>query len=73
MSLTLTVLPGEYAVAQLPAGSAVPDWATRGDLWCVMNAPDELSVVCPAEGVPDGVRVQRGWRSEEHTSELQSH
>ncbi|GGR82590.1 ACT domain-containing protein [Deinococcus sedimenti] len=63
MSLTLTVLPGEYAVAQLPAGSAVPDWATRGDLWCVMNAPDELSVVCPADGVPDGVRVQRGWQA----------
>ncbi|GGB53148.1 ACT domain-containing protein [Deinococcus soli (ex Cha et al. 2016)] len=63
MSLTLTVLPGEYAVAQLPAGSAVPDWATLGDLWCVLNAPDELSVVCPAAQVPDGVRVQRGWQA----------
>jgi len=63
MSLTLTVLPGEYAVAQLSAGSTVPAWAMRGDLWCVMNAPDELSVVCPAEGVPDGVRVQRGWQA----------
>ncbi|GGK89586.1 ACT domain-containing protein [Deinococcus radiotolerans] len=63
MSLTLTVLPGEYAVAQLPGGRAVPAWATRGDLWCVLGAPDELSVVCPAGQVPGDVRAQLGWRA----------
>ncbi|UBV43644.1 ACT domain-containing protein [Deinococcus taeanensis] len=63
MSLTLTVLPGEYAVSQLPAGSAVPAWAHSGGLWCVLSAPDELSVVCASDAVPAGVTTQPGWRA----------
>ncbi|WP_221088627.1 ACT domain-containing protein [Deinococcus aquaedulcis] len=63
MSQTLLTLPSEYAVSQLPAGAAVPTWATTGEVWCVMSAPDELSVVCAAAQVPDGIRTQRGWRA----------
>ena len=61
MSQTLSVVPGEYAVSQLPAGSTAPAWALTGDLWCVMSVRDELSVVCPAANVPPGVTTQRGW------------
>ncbi|MFT2719491.1 ACT domain-containing protein [Deinococcus sp. A31D244] len=61
MSQTLSVLPGEYAVSQLPAGSPAPAWAFTGDLWCVLGVSDELSVVCAAPQVPAGVTTQRGW------------
>ncbi|GAA5449137.1 ACT domain-containing protein [Deinococcus depolymerans] len=61
MPQTLSVVPGEYAVSQLPAGSAAPAWAFTGDLWCVLGVSDELSVVCPAANVPPGVTTQPGW------------
>jgi hypothetical protein len=61
MSLTLSVLPGEYAVCQLPTGAGVPGWATCGELWSVTGAPGEVSVVCGAAAVPPEVRAQRGW------------
>ncbi|OLV16095.1 ACT domain-containing protein [Deinococcus marmoris] len=61
MSLTLSVLGGEYAVCQLPSGIAPPAWAFRGEFWSMTCAPGELSVVCAAANVPDGVRAEKGW------------
>ncbi|MBZ9752312.1 ACT domain-containing protein [Deinococcus sp. HMF7604] len=63
MHLTLTVLSGDYAVSQLPGASPLPLWATQGEVWCVVGAPDELSVVCAADAVPAGVTTQPGWRA----------
>jgi hypothetical protein len=31
-------------------------------LFSITRAADELSVVCPQNLVPDGVRCERGWR-----------
>lgn len=61
MSLTLSVLSGEYAVCQLPEDAAPPAWALSGELWTLTRAPGELSVVCGAAQVPAGVRAQKGW------------
>jgi uncharacterized protein len=45
-------------------GDALPDWAApAGDLHAVIRAPGELTVVCPADRVPDDVRAERGWRA----------
>ncbi|BDP41694.1 ACT domain-containing protein [Deinococcus aetherius] len=63
--LTLSVLDGEFTVAQLPPGSPLPGWATDGDLWAVVGAPGEVSVVTATRNVPDplpdGLRVEGGW------------
>ncbi|RJF71537.1 ACT domain-containing protein [Deinococcus cavernae] len=61
MSLTLSVLPGEYAVSRLYPGHPVPSWALQGEFWTVSRSADELSVVCLAALVPDGVQTQKGW------------
>lgn len=61
MSLTLSVLGGEYAVCQLPSDAAPPAWAFEGEFWSVTRAPGELSVVCAAANVPDGVKAEKGW------------
>ncbi|CAM3232545.1 ACT domain-containing protein [Deinococcus saxicola] len=61
MSLTLSVLNGEYAVCQLPSGIPPPIWAFEGEFWSVTRAPGELSVVCAAANVPEGVKAQKGW------------
>ena len=60
--LNLLGVEGTFAVSKLPTGSALPPWATAGDLFSVTRTADELSVVCRQEVVPEGVVCERGWR-----------
>jgi hypothetical protein len=60
--LNLLGVAGSFAVCKLPAGSPLPPWATAADLFSVTRTPDELSVVCGQEAVPQGVVCERGWR-----------
>ncbi|GAA3349695.1 ACT domain-containing protein [Amorphoplanes nipponensis] len=64
--LDLDLLPAEYAVCRLPAGSALPASLSSGpddkSVISVTWAPDELSVICPADRVPDGATVEASWR-----------
>jgi hypothetical protein len=64
--LDLDLLPEEYAVCRLPAGSALPASLSSGpddkSVISVTWAPDELSVICPADRVPEGATVEAAWR-----------
>lgn len=62
-ALTLHLLPSVHAVAQLPAGTALPAWWPDAGLRHASWTDDELSLVCEEAHVPDGVRCQRGWRA----------
>jgi len=59
--LTLSLLPGQYAVCRLLPDAPTPDWA-RGEFVSVTQTAEELSVVCEEQRVPDGVQCERGWR-----------
>ncbi|QIN80654.1 ACT domain-containing protein [Rubrobacter marinus] len=61
-SLELKKLDGRVAVCRLDPASGVPGWATGSGLFSVTRTPDELSVVCPEENVPAGVKHEGGWR-----------
>lgn len=61
-SLTLTLLPGEYAVCRLGPDVPLPAWADGGGFAALTRTAEELSLIRPAEVVPDGVRSERGWR-----------
>jgi hypothetical protein len=54
-------LPGLFAVCRLGADSAVPAWAA-GPFVNITFTPDETAIICPATGVPAGVRAERDWR-----------
>lgn len=54
-------LEGTWAVCQLGAEDQIPDWAGRGRFVSITRTPEELSVVCPALHVPEGIRAQAGW------------
>ena len=58
-ALTLSVLPGAYAVAQLDPLAPLPSPA--GALWSLTRTADELSLVCQESAVPDGAKVEGGW------------
>jgi nitrilase len=60
--LTLLEVEGRFAVCKLPPGSAVPAWATAGDVFSVTRTGDELSVVCRQEAVAAGTQAEVGWR-----------
>lgn len=59
-ALTLTNLPGRFAVCRLGAGDAVPDWA-RGAVVSITRTEEELSVICEEGAVPESVQTERGW------------
>lgn len=64
--LDLDLLPAEYAVCRLPAGSPIPASLSAGpDEKSVISLAwdtDELSIICPADRVPEGASVDTAWR-----------
>jgi len=63
--LAIDVRPGEYAVARLGAAAPVPAGLldrSDGAFVSVTRTGDELSVVCPADAVPESAQAERGWR-----------
>jgi hypothetical protein len=57
------IIPGQFAICQLPAGSSVPAWATAtpGAFSSVTVTPEELSIVCEESVVPEGVKAEKGF------------
>jgi hypothetical protein len=60
--LNLSLLPDTLAICRLGAGEPVPAWAWTGEPASVTRTRDELSIVCRADAVPDGVQCETGWR-----------
>jgi hypothetical protein len=55
---TFVIVPERLAIARLPAGMPVPDWAS-GSFVTVSRTPTELSVVCAQRFVPAGTQQER--------------
>jgi hypothetical protein len=53
----LRLLPHRYAVCRLAADADVP-----AAFFSVTRTPDELSVVCAEEDVPEDTKSEGGWR-----------
>ena len=60
--LSLIVLPDRLGVCKLPPDEAIPSWATAAEFFSITRTSDELSIVCPEELIPAGVKCERGWR-----------
>jgi hypothetical protein len=62
----LDLLPEEYAVCRLPAGTPLPASLSSGpddkSVISVTWAPEELSIICPADRVPSDAVVETPWR-----------
>jgi hypothetical protein len=63
-SLDLAIVEGRLAVCRLEAASDIPAWVDRaGAFSCITRTPDELSIVCAVDAVPDGVPMEGPWRA----------
>jgi hypothetical protein len=60
--LILLAVDGTFAICRLAGDSPVPSWATAGQLFSITRTAEELSIVCPQDAVPEGIRCERGWR-----------
>jgi hypothetical protein len=58
----LVVLPGHFAVCQVPPETPLPPPPLTAALWSITRACGELSIVVPEDHVPDHGRCERGWR-----------
>ena len=63
VQLLLNALPGTYAVSRRAPERGVPDWASGPGLVSVTQAPDETSILCLADRVPEGVETSDGWQA----------
>ena len=59
----LSVMPGVLAIVHLAPGAALPPWSVERGFFSVTRTDEELSVVCPADRVPSGVRAEMGFRA----------
>ncbi|MBI2512314.1 MAG: ACT domain-containing protein [Opitutae bacterium] len=62
MPLVIQLLPGEFAIARLPADAAIPDWVKSPVFSATTRTADELSILCPAALIPPDVKHEAGWR-----------
>ncbi|MFI7430928.1 ACT domain-containing protein [Micromonospora sp. NPDC049836] len=64
--LDVALLPGEYAVCRLPAGSTLPpqlwDGLADGDVVTVTWTAEGSSLICPVDRAPAQVVVETDWR-----------
>lgn len=62
--LDLRLLPGEYAICRLPAGTPFPpELDCSGDeVISVTWTPDEVSILCPKGKTPGGCEASTPWR-----------
>jgi uncharacterized protein len=61
LQLQFRMLAGLYAIVQLAPETAVPEWAMKGEFTSITRTRDELSIVCPADNVPNEVRPALPW------------
>jgi hypothetical protein len=57
----LEEIPGRYAICTLAADAPIPTWADGPGFVSISRTPDELSVVCSADRVPEAVVCDAGW------------
>ncbi|MEU8166605.1 ACT domain-containing protein [Micromonospora sp. NPDC049004] len=64
--LNIDLLPGEYAVCRLSAGTVLPAALSselgRADVVTVSWTADGISVICPTDRVPAKAVVETTWR-----------
>jgi len=62
MKLSLLVIRPVFAISTMKKDAPMPEWAISSDFYSITRTYDELSVVCPQENIPTGIKINKGWR-----------
>jgi hypothetical protein len=60
--MKLQTLSQEIAICRLGPETPTPGWAVQGKFYSITRTPEELSIVCDQLLVPEGIKVEKGWR-----------
>ena len=60
--MNLSILPGRYAVSQLPANAALPAGCLDDPFASVTRTQEELSLVVPETQIQPSWTTETGWR-----------
>ena len=60
--IAMGLMKETYAVCRLPAAERIPEWAVGSRFFSVTKTPEELSVVCEEDRVPENIKCEKGWR-----------
>jgi hypothetical protein len=62
--MRVAALATRLAVCRLPADAPMPAWIEAGgDFVATTRTPDELSIVCAFDAVPEGIPNEGPWRA----------
>jgi hypothetical protein len=61
--MELEILAAELAICRLGPEEQIPQWANAGAIVATVRTREELSIVCEASAMPDGLDCSRGWRA----------
>jgi uncharacterized protein len=61
LTLKFHTLSGLYAVVRQSADAPLPTWAAHGAFTSITRTADELSIVCPAENLPNEIGPDLRW------------
>ncbi len=60
--LHLQVIPDRYGIIKLPSTSDIPSWVLDCSVYNITKTPDELSIVCSQNVIPEEILCERGWK-----------
>ena len=60
--LSISVLPGEYALCRLNPTDIIPSWIYLSAFYTISKSPDELSVVAETKFVAEGIKCDKDWK-----------
>lgn len=61
MTLTLRLLPQQFAIVQLEDRSTFPAWLPMDSIFFLARTEDEFSLFCPQDLVPQDIACQDEW------------
>ena len=61
--LKMSIMKDSYGICRFDPNISIPQWALKGNFTSVTKTPEELSVVCPLEYIPDNVLCEKSWRA----------
>lgn len=62
-TVTLELMRETLAVCKLPANADVPDWLPNTGFVSLTRTPEELSIVCDQDVLPDDLEKGADWRA----------
>ncbi|GAB4222768.1 MAG: ACT domain-containing protein [Spirochaetales bacterium] len=60
--LRLSILSGKFGICRFEPSARLPVWAMDGSFFSITRTPEELSIVCPEDSIPNGTHSEKGWR-----------